>query len=347
MKEKVSYNLYSTERRYRNETLVTYYFQANKKIIKRWKPYTLGNGETVRLNIETGEVDYYKKNEILAIKNCSLRRTVILMNMLLNMNDFDWFWTITFDKQKIDRRNEEAVFNCYVKYIDNLKHQFPSFSYMTFPERHDDGCFHLHMLVAGLTPKQMGLVNSGKVCCHWATKRVDFHTREKIGYCSREYFEKTKHLHELKETDGETIYNATSFSYGFTTVSRIVSRERCNSYVKKYVEKALGSTTKFKKRFYYSKNLKVPTIVKKLIGADFEEPINLKCDNLDLIDNNPYVENSKGQPYISDYNTLQIKIDNNLKDSLDKGFVPIKINLNGIFNDQMSIFDKKLQENYE
>ena len=319
MKEKVSYNLYSTERRYRNETLVTYYFQANKKIIKRWKPYTLANGETVRFNAETGEVNYYKKNEILAIKNCSLRRTVILMNMLLNMNDFDWFWTITFDKQKIDRRNEEAVFNCYVKYINNL----------------------------GLTPKQMGLVNSGKVCCHWATKRVDFHTREKMGYCSREYFEKTKHLHELKETDGETIYNATSFSYGFTTVSRIVSRERCNSYVKKYVEKALGSTTKFKKRFYYSKNLKVPTIVKKLIGADFEEPINLKCDNLDLIDNNPYVENSKGQPYISDYNTLQIKIDNNLKDSLDKRLIPIKINLNGIFNDQMSIFDKKLQENYE
>lgn len=344
MKEKVSYNLYSTERRYRNETLVTYFFQANKKIIKKWKPCTLNNGETVRLNTETGELVNYKKSEILASKNSSLRRTVILMNMLLNMNDFDWFWTITFDKNKIDRTDADAIFDCYKKYINNMKKQYPSFAYMTFPERHENNCFHLHMLVAGLTPKQMGLVNSGKVCCHWATKRVDYHTREKIGYCSKEYFEKTKHLHELKETDGETIYNATSFAYGFTTVSRIVSRERCNSYVKKYVEKALGSTTKWKKRFYYSSNLRVPTIVKKLIGADFEEPVNLKNEKLSLIDNNIYVENSKGQPYISDYNTLQIKIDNALKDDLDKRLIPIDLDLDNIFNNQISIFDRNKGE---
>ena len=54
MNEKVSYNLYSTERRYRNETLVTYFFQANKKIIKKWKPYTLNNGEIVKYNTDTG-----------------------------------------------------------------------------------------------------------------------------------------------------------------------------------------------------------------------------------------------------------------------------------------------------
>ena len=49
------------------------------------------------------------------------------MNTLLAMNDFDWFWTLTFDKEKIDRTDDQAVFNCYKKYINNLKHKYPNF----------------------------------------------------------------------------------------------------------------------------------------------------------------------------------------------------------------------------
>lgn len=341
MEERLGYNLYLKEKIYKNETLMSYYFQPNKKVVKKWVPYTLSSGDIVQRNIDTGEIRYYKRSTVLASYNASLRRTVILMNMLLYMNDFDWFATLTFDKHKIDRTNESAVFNCYVKYINNLKKQFPSFAYMTFPERHEDGCFHLHMLITGLTPKQMGLVNSGKVCCHWAKKKNKYGILEDLGYCSKEYFEKTKHLHELKDTDGEPIYNATSFAYGFTTVSRIVSRERCNSYVKKYVEKALGSTEKFKKRFYYSSNLNVPDVVKKLVGADFEKPLNMKYDSIEEIDKNIYIDNAKGQPYVSDYNVLQIKIDNALKKELDKGLIPLDIDLSNIFknHNQATMFD--------
>ena len=227
----ITYNLFSTERKYKKDTLVSFYFKSSKQIIKKYSPIDI-DGERLKLNKITGEISNYKRKEVEQSRRCSLDRTTILMNTLLNMNDFDWFWTLTFDREKIDRTNEEAVFNCYKKYIHNLTRKYPGIKYMTFPERHEDNCFHFHMLVAGITPKQMGLVNSGKVCCHWATK--------KGGIASREYFEKTKCKYQLKDTDGETIYNITTFAYGFTTVSRIVSRERCNSYVKKYVEKALG-----------------------------------------------------------------------------------------------------------
>ena len=310
MEEKMSYNFYSTERIYRDETLISYYFQPNKKIIKNCKPVDI-NGERLRLHLDTGELENYKKKEILANHHCSLRRTTILMNMLLSMNDFDWFWTLTFDKERIDRTNDEAVFNCYKKYIDNIKHKCPAFKYMCFPERHEDGCFHFHLLVADLTAKQMGLVNSGKVCCSWAKK----------GIASREYYERTKDKFTNKETDGETIYNVTTFAYGFTTASRIVSRERCNSYVKKYVEKALGSTEIFKKRFYYSKNLNVPDIVKRLIGADFETPEDI--GSLEILTKSPIYKNAKGQPYESEYNVLQLKIDNTIKNNIDKGLIPL------------------------
>ena len=307
----MSYNLYSTDRVFRDETLISYYFQPNKKIIKKCKPIDI-HGERVRLNLETGELMNYKKKEVLASHHNSLRRTVILMNMLLSMNDFDWFWTLTFDKEKIDRTNDEEVFNCYKKYIDNLKHKYPSFRYMCFPERHEDNCFHFHLLVGGLTVKQMGLVDSGKVCCSWA--------KQKGGIASKSYYEKTKDKYLRKETDGEPIYNVCSFVYGYTTASRIVSRERCNSYVKKYVEKALGSTDFFKKRFYYSKNLNVPDVVKRLIGADFESPEDIS--SLEILTNNPLFIHAKGDPYVSDYNVMQIKIDNSIKDVILRDYVP-------------------------
>ena len=314
-KEKsITYNLCSTERKYRNDTLISYYFQSNKQIIKKFAPVDI-DGERYRMDLETGEIIPYTKKQVLESTYASLRRTKILMNMFLEMNDFDWFWTLTFDKEKIDRTNDLAVFNCYEKYINNIKKQFPLLKYMCFPERHEDGCVHFHLLVAGITPKQMGLVNSGKVCCHWATKGK--------GVCSREYFEKTKHLHELKETDGETIFNITTFPYGYTTVSRIVSRERCNSYVKKYVEKALGSTEVFKKRFYYSSNLNIPDIVKRLICVDFDRIGDI--EKTQIAQDNPLVQFSKGQ-YKNDYNVLQIKIDNETKELIDSGFIPLTEN---------------------
>ena len=305
-----TYNLYSTERRYRDETLISYYFQSNSEIIKQCSPIDI-DGERFRLNHKTGEIAEYTKNDILESFKASLRRTKISMNMLLTMNDFDWFWTLTFDKEKIDRTDDQQVFECYKKYINNLKKKYPNFQYMCFPERHEDGCIHFHLLTAGISTKQMGLVNSGKVCCHWSTKN---------GIASKEYFEKTKHLHEQKDTDGETIYNITTFAFGYTTVSRIVSRERCNSYVKKYVEKALGSTEIFKKRFYYSSNLNVPNVVKRLIGADFELPTEV--EKMPCVYNDPLVANSKTQ-YVGEHNVFQVKIDNSIKDIIDQGVIPL------------------------
>lgn len=137
---------------------------------------------------------------------------------------------------------------------------------------------------------------------------------------SKEHFERTKQFHELKDTDGEPIYNATSFAYGFTTVSKIVSRERCNSYVKKYFEKALGSTDVFKKRFYYSSNLNKPNIVKKLLDVDIEETSNINY--MDCIYNNAIVKNAQGKQYQEKYNVLQVKIDNEIKHFVENGLIP-------------------------
>lgn len=280
-KQKTAYYLFQKDRVYRDKTLTSLYFKSNKEQVeKKSQPYDI-DGIRYKLDLETGEILTYKKSEVQNSMACSLRRTKILMNMLLEMNDFDWFATLTFDKEKIDRTNDELVYGAYVKYINNIKHQYPSFRYLTVLERHEDGCIHFHLLIGGLTTKQLGLVNSGKVCCSWA------YYKNKIA--SREFFERTKSEHELTDTDGLAVYNVTSFPYGLTTVTRIASRERCNSYVKKYINKDIGKSTEiFKKRFFYSKNLNRPAVVDRLIGADFDTPKNIK----DIMSNNPHFQNA-------------------------------------------------------
>ena len=309
---KTAYSLFKKDRVFRNKTLTSIYYKSNKQVVKKSCPIDI-DGIRYKVNLETGEIDTYKKSEVLNSMNASIRRTKILMNMLLEMNDFDWFATLTFDKDKIDRTNDGAVFNAYQKYINNMKHQCPSIRYMCVPERHEDNCIHFHLLLGGVSTKQLGLVNSGKVCCSWA------YYKNKI--CSKEYFERTKHEHELTDTDGLPVYNVTTFPYGYTTVTRIASRERCNSYVKKYIEKSLGSTDIFKKRFYYSSNLNVPNIVERLIGADFEVPKNIK--DLSFIKNDLHIQNADFVKYNEDYNVLQYWEDNSTKQCIDDGLIPL------------------------
>ncbi len=311
-KQKTAYYLFQKDRVYRDKTLTSLYFKSNKEQVeKKSQPYDI-DGIRYKLDLETGEILTYKKSEVQNSMACSLRRTKILMNMLLEMNDFDWFATLTFDKEKIDRTNDELVYSAYVKYINNIKHQYPSFRYLTVLERHEDGCIHFHLLIGGLTTKQLGLVNSGKVCCSWA------YYKNKIA--SREFFERTKGEHELTDTDGLAVYNVTSFPYGLTTVTRIASRERCNSYVKKYINKDIGKSTEiFKKRFFYSKNLNRPAVMDRLIGADFDTPKNIK----NIMSNNPHFQNAVFTNYNEEHNILQYWEDNSVKNCIDKGFIPL------------------------
>ena len=313
-KLKTAYHLFQKDRIYREKTLSTLYFKSTKKQEeKKSQPIDI-NGVRYKLDLENGEIKHYKKSEVLNSMKSSLRRTKILMNMLLEMNDFDWFATLTFDKEKIDRTNDEIVYEAYKKYINNTKHRFPNLRYLTVIERHEDGCIHFHMLIGGMTTKQLGLVNSGKVCCSWA------YNKNKVA--SKEYFERTKHEHELTETDGLSIYNVTTFPYGFTTVTRIASRERCNTYVKKYINKDIGKSTEiFKKRFFYSRNLNVPAIVDRLIGADFETPTNIK----NYMSFYPHLQNASSVQFSEKHNVLQFWEDNQTKELIEKGFVPVQL----------------------
>ena len=295
IEEKDKYALFEKEEKRRNFTNISLYYVKQNNRIKTCGPIDI-NGVRWKLDYLTGECRLYTRKEYWLNSYNSVERTRRMLGMLLDMNDFDWFCTLTFDNQKIKRSSDEDVYNAYVKFINNIKHQFPALRY----------------IIGGVSWQKLGLVNSGKVCCHWATK--------KNGICSKEYYNCTKHLHEEKDTDGLTVYNITSFIYGFTTATRIVSRERCNSYIKKYIDKALGSTDVFKKRFYYSSNLNVPSVVRRCIGADFDLPDNRMLQEQML--KSDYFINSESSIYFDNYNIGMCKIDNALKQNIDNGLLP-------------------------
>lgn len=317
LRDEKFFDLKMKSREFRDKTLYTVYYTIRAPTEKKYCPIDI-DGVRFRLNRETGDIDFYPRDIVQASKDASVRRSKILLNMLLNMNDFDYFATLTFDKYCVDRTDPEAVYKCYVKFVDLMKKKFPQFRYVTVPEQHKDECIHFHMLIGGLTAKQLGLVNSGKVCCSWATKNG-----YKIDCCSREYFEKTKDEHQLTETDGEPIYNVTTFPYGITSVSRIVSRERCNTYVKKYIDKNFGSTDTFKKRFFYSSNLNVPEVVDRLIGSGFKVPKDI--DKLGNITKSALFMYSESQHYNENFNTMQFWVDNGYKTALERELVPVEL----------------------
>lgn len=363
--QKKRFSLIRQERIFRDRRLVSFYNKFNKPVEKKYKPFDY-NGHRYRLNLITGELEYYDMKLCKYISECSTRRTKILLGMLLEMNTFDYFCTFTFNKAFVNRTDENEVYSLYKKFANNLKHQFPNLAYVVIPERHKvsytiedyvnyeieiedmKGAIHFHMLLKlnGYKTKDLGFKKTNKVCCSWATK--------KNGICSVEYFEKTKHLHSLKPTDGLPIYDIQSFIYGYTTASKIVNHEACKTYIKKYISKSLGiSTSAFKKRFYYTQNLDVPTIVKREIGDGFDDFINLRyyteIQEIDDYKKANLINDDISSYYNNDYNVLEFWLSEEkyqlLEESRIKGYLPTT-DKTPFDEDQLTI-ENQLHENKE
>lgn len=122
--------------------------------------------------------------------------------------------------------HEEAI-DLLTKWINNQKHQNRNMSYILVPEFHKkSGHLHFHGLI-GNVPK-------------WKfSKAVNPHTGKLI---------------KLNNTQ---IYNLDNYKLGFTTISKIKSKEKVTNYISKYATKELIDL-KNKKRYWYSRDLVKP-----------------------------------------------------------------------------------------
>lgn len=201
---------------------------------KRFTPVDF-NGELKRLDLTTGEISDYSRKDFEDSTKRSKDRSLKIFRDLVQMNKqrFQYFATLTFDNNKVNRLNDDEVMKAYSKFTNNLKHKFPNLCYIAVPERHKkDNALHFHMLIGDTSAEQLKLSDSG--------------VRQRTG-----------------KNKGAIIYNCGAFKYGFTTITEIVNLEATIKYCEKYILKNVGSSTaKCKKRFFYS-NLIKPEVSKE------------------------------------------------------------------------------------
>lgn len=137
-------------------------------------------------------------------------------------NIWDWFVTLTFAPDKVNRYDYTDCTKKLSKWLNNMKRDSTTdFKYIVVPERHKDGAFHFHGLFAGC--ESLGITFSG-------------------------HFTKT----------GEKIYNIGSYKLGFTTATKVRQNEAVTKYITKYTTKDLMEHIKGKKKYWASRNLNLP-----------------------------------------------------------------------------------------
>lgn len=150
-------------------------------------------------------------------------------------NEWDWFITLTFDRNLIDSSNYDLLIEKVRKWFNNIKNRkAPDMKYLIIPELHKDGVhYHFHGLLAdcgGLGFEKSGIVQ-----------------------------------------DGKEVYNITGFPYGFTTATKVDDTVRVSGYIAKYITKELQNAVKGKRRYLASNNCKRAEISKYYIPPEMLE----------------------------------------------------------------------------
>ena len=173
-------------------------------------------------------------------------------------NDFQYFVTWTFDKEKIDRLDDNKVKRKFTQFQNYLRKKFPQMYYVAVPEYHKDGGLHFHLLIGGVTMEELKAVPARY------EKRRGRHKKGDLIF---------KHGHQ--------IFNVERWKLGYSTLSVIANGEASKHYICKYISKQHYDDRFFgKRRYYVSNNIKRPIIEKRVTPTE-------KC--LDGIDLNVYL----------------------------------------------------------
>lgn len=177
----------------------------------------------------------------------SMNRTKSMVHDYSKDNVWEWFVTLTFNPEKVDRYNYEECTKKLSQWLKHLKaRKAPELKYIIVPEYHEDKAFHFHGLFSNIG--NMELIDA---------------INPKTGI-------------PLKDKNGNQIYNIGNYKLGWTTATMVRDTKRASSYILKYITKELCTVTFNKRRYWCSKNLDKPTINKY-----YEEDLQVVKDTLE------------------------------------------------------------------
>lgn len=163
----------------------------------------------------------------------SMNRSKQMIYGIARSNEWHYFLTLTFDRNKVDSSDYQSVVQKAQKWLDNIRQRTcPNMKYLIVPELHSDGIhWHLHGLLADCP--ELTLLDSG---------------------------------HRTKS--GLPIYNLSNWKYGFSTVTKVTHNHKVSAYISKYITKELADSTKGRQRYWASNNVIRPM---QLCEHDFIE----------------------------------------------------------------------------
>lgn len=162
-------------------------------------------------------------------------------------NDWDFFCTLTVNKEKLNRYDLKSLSRAiseFAKY--ESKRTGKKILYLLIPELHKDGAWHFHGFLKGITPDQLRefLLSD---------KKLPKYIREKL-------------------ENGEKVYEWLKYreKFGWVTLEPIRNKEAASKYITKYISKNLQTSVKeLNANLYYcSKGLKRAVEIKRGILLD-------------------------------------------------------------------------------
>ncbi len=147
----------------------------------------------------------------------NITRAKTTIKELSMCNPWELFATFTFSPDKYDRTDLRRIRLDFSQFIRNFnKAHNLSVKYLSIPEMHKNGAWHLHSLIMGLP----------------LDKLTEFSLQDHIPY---------KILNKIRE--GKHVYNWELYNkkFGFVSLECIEDQERLTNYITKYVTKDLAA----------------------------------------------------------------------------------------------------------
>ena len=202
-------------------------------------------------------------NDLITGLQSSRRRSVDNFFGYALSNKWRYFFTLTFDPKKIDRKNDEEIKYAWSLFRKKLQYRFPDIQIICVDELHKtDNCLHFHGFIgnADISECMTMAINNMKYL-----NTYDYTLRKKVYQVDYEgnLIPNKYYGHLLKTEYGDQIYNFTKkvFDFGFSSIIELhKENEECSNdkiimYMQKYMSKDYNSVMYNKKAYYRTSNL--------------------------------------------------------------------------------------------
>ena len=151
-------------------------------------------------------------------------------------NDWDYFVTLTINKEFYDRYDLKSYYKDLGQFLRNYNRNYKTkVDYVFIPEMHEDGAWHLHGLIKGISENHLSKIDD--------LPRIPVKLKGQ-GYLYWEQYHK---------------------KFGFISLGAIKDKNKVAGYITKYINKNMDSSIKDlnAKTYYNSKGLNISEEIKR------------------------------------------------------------------------------------